>query len=131
MKMFHYKKKSSARLFAFIVFVSSLALLYGFNPNTTVWMPRCPFHEITGLECPGCGTLRAIHEVLHGNLSALWLYNPYLIIIVPYIGIVFYASCIKRRSLFGELGIYLTSKYAVALIACCTLLWWIVRNLRL
>jgi len=30
--------------------------------------PPCLFHWATGLNCPGCGTLRCLHALLHGNL---------------------------------------------------------------
>lgn len=28
----------------------------------------CPFLAVTGYYCPGCGGLRAVHDVLHGDL---------------------------------------------------------------
>lgn len=30
--------------------------------------PRCPFHLLTGLYCPGCGSQRATHALLHGQV---------------------------------------------------------------
>ena len=31
--------------------------------------PTCPFLAITGWYCPGCGSLRAVHDLLHGDLA--------------------------------------------------------------
>jgi hypothetical protein len=31
--------------------------------------PRCPFYLLTGLHCPGCGSQRATHALLHGHLG--------------------------------------------------------------
>ncbi|RTQ47173.1 DUF2752 domain-containing protein [Hymenobacter gummosus] len=50
------------------------------------FFPRCPLHWLTGLHCPGCGTQRALHALLHGhwqqaaghNLLAA-LYAPVLV----------------------------------------------------
>jgi hypothetical protein len=35
------------------------------------------------LPCPGCGSLRAAHQLLHGNLSAAWALNKALLIGLP------------------------------------------------
>ena len=50
------------RLFALAIITGTLfTLLYlrFFNPATpgTGYYPSCPFHTLTGLNCPGCGTL--------------------------------------------------------------------------
>ena len=45
--------------------------------------PRCPFHAVTGLWCPGCGTLRAVHDVLHGHVLAGVGRNPLLVVLAP------------------------------------------------
>ncbi|MEA2349053.1 MAG: hypothetical protein QOG62_2840 [Thermoleophilaceae bacterium] len=30
----------------------------------------CPFRALTGWDCPGCGGLRAVNDLAHGQLSA-------------------------------------------------------------
>ena len=32
-------------------------------------LPKCLFHEWTGLYCPGCGSTRALYALLHGDLK--------------------------------------------------------------
>ena len=32
-------------------------------------LPKCLFHEWTGLYCPGCGGTRALYALLHGDLK--------------------------------------------------------------
>lgn len=50
----------------------ALALLYFHRPEGQFFYPRCTFHQATGLLCPGCGSLRASHALLHGRwLEAL------------------------------------------------------------
>src|SRR5271170_888937 len=44
------------------------AVVFFFNPSTHGFYPACLFHQLTGLNCPGCGATRATYELLHGHL---------------------------------------------------------------
>lgn len=44
-------------------------VLYRFPPTAYSFYPLCPVHEYLHLECPGCGTTRALAALLHGNLA--------------------------------------------------------------
>ncbi|MGB7769033.1 MAG: DUF2752 domain-containing protein [Verrucomicrobiia bacterium] len=48
--------------------VGAGAVLYFFNPSTHGFYPVCEFHELTGLNCPGCGGTRAAYQLLHGHV---------------------------------------------------------------
>jgi len=58
-------------------------ILYFFDPNQYSFYPRCLFHQTTGLFCPGCGSLRAIHQLLHGHLMAAARLNALLVLSLP------------------------------------------------
>ena len=46
----------------------------------------CPFHLLTGFNCPFCGGQRMVVALLHGQLAeAFWL-NPGLAIGAPLVG---------------------------------------------
>jgi len=57
-----------------------VAVLYVFPPEQARFFPRCAFHALTGLQCPGCGGLRASHQLLHGNFAAAWQLNPLVVL---------------------------------------------------
>ena len=44
-----------------------IGLLYSHRPAGQFFYPRCSFHTLSGLWCPGCGGLRSVHELLHGH----------------------------------------------------------------
>lgn len=44
--------------------------LYALDPATSAVFPSCPLRAWTGWLCPGCGTLRAMHALLHGSIVA-------------------------------------------------------------
>ena len=59
------------------------AVLFLFDPATSAFYPPCLFRTVLGTQCPGCGSLRAAHQLLHGNFAAAWTLNPTLMIVVP------------------------------------------------
>jgi len=62
------------------------ALLYAVDPAKHALYPTCWFYATTGWECPGCGGLRATHQLLHGQLAAAWALNPLAVLLIPLYG---------------------------------------------
>jgi hypothetical protein len=62
---------------------ASAVVLYLVDPATTRCFPPCPFHTLTGLYCPGCGSLRASHQLLHGRVGAAFGLNPLMVLAAP------------------------------------------------
>jgi hypothetical protein len=60
--------------------VLSTALLFWFDPTRYHLYPVCLFHRVTGWLCPGCGSLRALHQLLHGHFVTAFRFNPLLLI---------------------------------------------------
>jgi hypothetical protein len=52
------------------------------NPYLPGAFPACMFHAGTRLYCPGCGGLRAAHELLHGDVAAAMSMNPLVVMFV-------------------------------------------------
>ena len=67
-----------------VVLVTALVVYFLFDPATTPF-PRCPFLMLTGWQCPGCGSQRAIHSLLHLDIVAAWRYNALLVLSIPYL----------------------------------------------
>lgn len=63
--------------------IAGLAVLYFFNPIEYAFYPACQFYKLTHLHCPGCGSLRAMHQLTHGHFIAAFLSNPLLIASIP------------------------------------------------
>ena len=61
----------------------ALVPLYFFNPIEHGFYPKCMLHSLTGLDCPGCGGLRAVHQLLHGHLVRAFQFNPLFICLLP------------------------------------------------
>lgn len=61
-----------------IALVVGCGALFVFNPAEYGFYPRCPMYMATGWSCAGCGTLRAMHCLLHGDWVAALRFNPFL-----------------------------------------------------
>ena len=91
-------------------------------------MIPCPFHLLTGLNCPFCGTQRMVWALLHGYVSEAFHYNPLVFCLLPVAVLVagIYYFCKPLRPKMKWL-------YADKAIICylfTALLWGIVRNFR-
>jgi hypothetical protein len=60
--------------------VVAAGLIYTFDPARTLGYPFCLLHRVTGLNCPGCGMLRALHHLAHGRICTAFGYNPLLVL---------------------------------------------------
>lgn len=90
------------RVILVLAVLAGLALLFWLNPAQYAIYPRCAFYSMTGWQCPGCGGLRATHQMLHGNWGEAWALNPIAVLLVPgavWIGIGCALSALGRRGL--------------------------------
>ena len=69
----------------FVTATLTLVMLRLFDPGTSGIFPPCPLRYLTGWYCPGCGSLRAIHHLLLGNLRAAWAMNPLTVVLLPFL----------------------------------------------
>jgi len=76
-----------------------LLLLWWIDPRELA-LPLCAFHTLTDLHCPGCGAIRATHELLNGRLLAALRDNALWVLTLPLV--VFAAASEIRRLVFGQ-----------------------------
>lgn len=83
--------------------------------------PTCPFHLLTGWNCPGCGGLRMTHDLLHGDFAAAVTDNVFLLVGLPLLAIWL---AVRARG-----GRKLMPRAAVAIVIVAAVTWTVVRNL--
>lgn len=119
-----------------LLFIAAALYIYTvFDPSESALFPKCLFHSLTGLDCPGCGSQRAIHSLLHGHISEAWHYNALMTASLPYI---FLWAVLKsvyavapHRGYAKYAGKALDILYhgkAVTAAGVTVLLFWIIRN---
>lgn len=110
-----------------IVIAAFLAIyVYATFDPATVSFPQCHFYRLTGLRCPGCGSQRALHQLLHLRVGAAFQYNACLVLFIPVILFLLFADVTRYK--FPKL--YFASRNPVLSwsILAVILLWWILRN---
>lgn len=75
---------------------ASCVILYFFSPTEHSFYPRCVLHSLTGWWCPGCGSLRAMHQLLHGEIAKAFALNPLLLIALPLVGFAIINSAVRK-----------------------------------
>src|SRR5215204_4540390 len=73
------------RISILIIAAGAVLLLYFFVEPENGILPKCFFHELTGLYCPGCGVQRSFHALLNGYILTAIDYNLLFILFLPLI----------------------------------------------
>ncbi|HET6669681.1 MAG TPA: DUF2752 domain-containing protein [Pyrinomonadaceae bacterium] len=101
--------------------------LFLLEPGKSRLLPVCPFHALTGFTCPGCGSTRGMHQLLHGNLGAAFEFNPLLLLALPFL--LYALLSYSQRVLRGQPAQTnaLAPKYIYTIFGA-VLFFWIFRN---
>ena len=104
--------------------VASVVLL---DPNEVGHYPTCPFLAVTGLPCPGCGSLRALHALSHGHLARAVGFNALTVALLPLLAVgwvVWVQYALGRRTRAPDVPGWVPPALAVVVPA-----FWLLRNL--
>ena len=114
-------------LLSFFLMIFFVVLYIQPATKTNHVYPPCVFHLITGWHCPGCGTLRGLSCLVHGDFIGFWNKNKLLILFIPYFTaeyILYAMKCfgIKRSK-------YFFSSTYIWIFFVVIVLYWILRNI--
>ena len=108
-------------------FLCALAVVYKFSPTEYAFYPRCIIYSTTHWLCPGCGSTRALHSLLHLDLQSALHYNALFTLLAPvaffWLGFCFYR--VMRYDQFPRVAI---SRELTAGMIAVVLLFTIARN---
>ena len=120
------------RLTALLIWLSIVigaTYLFIFEPGKTGFFPACPFRTLTGFTCPGCGSTRGLHRLLHGDIVAALKFNPLMVLLLPFLlyALVRYTAAAVRGQPLQRHN--LDPKYIWMLFGVI-MSFWIFRNTR-
>jgi hypothetical protein len=105
-----------------VIGIVGVWVLYTFPPATSNFYPLCAFKLLTGLDCPGCGSTRALHALLHGRFEEAFRFNPILFAFLI-VGLFALPSFLR-----GETPRFLRTRWFGWTSVCVLCAWGIVRN---
>lgn len=86
-----------------ITVIMLFGILYFHNPETAGFYPQCPSKLLTGYDCAGCGSLRGLHALMHGDIGAAWRFNPAIFVAFVVLALIGVSGLHRHR---------LSAKYA-------------------
>ena len=107
--------------------LAGLAVLYAVDPRNPGVYPVCPFLGLTGCYCPGCGTLRALNRLLHGDVAGALGYNPLTVLALPFVAYSYAAGALRAFDLPAPRPVFIRSRWIWALLAG-VVAFWALRN---
>lgn len=108
------------------VAVAAVVVYYVFNPAEAGFFPRCPIRMLTGLKCPGCGSQRALHQLLHLHFAEALRCNAMFVVAVPLAGVMWIADAYKSK--LPTLYRFSQNASLAWVVAIAFALWWVLRN---
>ena len=105
------------------VFAALFALTATVSPERPGHYPICPFRAITGYACPGCGSLRTLHDLAHGQFTVALTHNAMLVTMLPF------ATVAWLRTVIGRTGTVATPHWLNCAAMAVLVVWTVVRNL--
>ncbi|MEY4539104.1 MAG: hypothetical protein RLZZ306_861 [Bacteroidota bacterium] len=75
---------STNKILLAVLTIVITAFYFFWNPSEITSSPLCPFKNLTGFYCPGCGGQRAFHQILHGNLIEAFHSNLLIYLFLPF-----------------------------------------------
>ncbi|AZB21518.1 DUF2752 domain-containing protein [Kaistella haifensis] len=139
-KIFANENQSDNRLFMMIIKHLKLAVLilifiglgvvfYSFNPQNSIYFLKCPIYYFTGYLCPGCGSQRAIHELLHLNIKKAFEYNALFVTVTPYVILAIVLNTKPLRNYFPKTRKLFFNPQAILVLLGIAVVFSVYRNI--
>ena len=120
-----YRRSTVIAIWSLIL--TGAAYLFVFEPGKTGIFPSCLFRLLTGYQCPGCGSTRAMHQLLHGHVVAAFELNPFFLLAIPFLlyALIRYSVVVMRGGVPRQNTLPPPYIYALFFIVVS---FWIFRN---
>lgn len=100
---------------------------YLFDPVEAGWMPRCLWKSVTGTDCPGCGSQRMAHALMHGDINGAWHANAFALCMLPVIVFLLWLETVRDR--YPRLYAAAHRPGVIITVALSVVIWWVCRNI--
>ena len=111
-----------------VLLVGILLVYFFINPANSSWTINCPFKTITSYDCPGCGSQRAFHELLHRHFKNAFILNPIFVIAIPIFVIFLVFQIADLKTKYSKFYNLMFGFKSILVYLIIVILFFIVRN---
>ena len=115
-------------LFAGAVLGASI-VLHLRDPHQSGSYLYCPWLILTGTYCPGCGGLRAVNDLTHGDIAAAASSNVLFVGAIPLVLVLWGRWLIDRWRGVRRVVDHRNGVLWASALGAVTLVFWVLRNL--
>lgn len=108
--------------------LGAFTLLHFHDPHSSGSYGFCPFLELTGRPCPGCGGLRAVNDLTRGDFIGAVSSNVMAVALVGVLGVAWILWVVRRLRGHDGPMIVLSARIGMIVLAAFVV-FGIVRNL--
>lgn len=91
-------------------------------------LPVCPTKALLGIDCPGCGSLRMVYCLMHGNVTSAARFNALGLAAVVLL-VWAYLAWTYGRVVGRRIRSWQHYRWSAAVTMLLVLVWFVVRNL--
>ena len=130
MKFLKREKRILTGLLLMLVIMAGIYLYAHYDPEKFRFYPKCPVYLLTGYQCPGCGSQRALYHLFQGNFATAFHHNPLIMLLIPYIlsGIFLEYMINRNKPAIARVRVILFGKCAILVLATIFILFTVFRN---
>lgn len=91
-------------------------------------LPVCPTKALLGIDCPGCGSLRMLYSLMHGNVGAAARFNA-LALVASVLLVWAYLAWTYGRVAGRHIRSWQHWRWSPMVTLCLVATWFVVRNI--
>lgn len=115
-------------LLLFLMF-TGIIFLYFNVPGRSRLLPRCFFHSLTHLYCPGCGNTRAVYSLIHGDIVTALRCNILVFVFSPILAYSFISFVVNTYLQKQWLKPITFTPLFCKVIVIFVISFWVLRNI--
>lgn len=109
---------------------AAATVIYFGNPTDPHnFLPVCPSKLLFGIDCPGCGGMRMVYSLLHGDLHAAVQYNAVALVVLPLIAWSWVSWTRTRLTGRRPARNWQTWRWSPMVVLTVVVGWGVIRNL--
>jgi ABC-type branched-subunit amino acid transport system permease subunit len=112
-----------------ILVIGGFAIVYFYDPDRNLLPIPCLFNMVTGLDCIGCGTTRALNALAHGKILTALSHNlitPFWLLLPAYALLGEWLRAVVGRPVLPPIRDH---RWMLILLLVSSLLFFVLRNL--